>query len=591
MLYFTGQEMAAEQIKTHLALMKDATLAKANQFEAGKHWERLRRVVLSEKINKRHEPECSIENLRALQRKCREKKRRLNTILEKATEDARKALEKAELKAEHASTSYKEVVSDMKRRMIISEHSKAVEKVFEGTQYELGGRKTIKKVADGLGLIRQIEAQHDRIKARRNKLKTITKERSSLKNGGQCLGRENLEEIKRETKKTSKKRKTIKTKKTEKKIKGSKESKQLRKKESHGNVKDHSEDKITKMADDDADDVLNDTRNIQYEAHEKMTSQNSLQDAIYKHRGGRKKIWGEMLPRVIETEVNAVVHWGLHKAHEMGHSFRNTQDKRNLKNSLVNSFSKTASIECISQYIGKKQQKKRQSINELEDLKIESKKQGDPLSVLEPEINEVARQKSKDWLGSYDTSMSISSESMSRKHSSPALHNRYGESVYCDSTISSFTMNGSLKWNAFQRDKRSVNEIHEALKEFGLDAEAVELEDSIGRISEVEKDLKDKLKEVKKAMHEEMRRLKMQENEELKIKKMKLAYARFKKKEKEEREREELLRKLREEAEKRKLINRKFHKEIMLLEIENNLSRNYNFSYFTRFERQNFGNQ
>ena len=179
----------------------------------------------------------------------------------------------------------------------------------------------------------------------------------------------------------------------------------------------------------------------------------------------------------------------------------------------------------------------------------------------------------------FETTTSASSPS--GRSMSPFKRSSKRDSGYCESTLSSLVLTGTYSWTFNQNSEKDIKEILNGLRETGLDAKADEFEDTLANILEIQKSLKNDLKDIKKSIEDEKIRQRNKEREAIKIRKMKTAYERFKEKERERREFEELQRLLREEAKRRLERHRKLHRERMMLAIENNISRQYKFSYFS----------
>ena len=634
--------------KTQVSLSKEASSANSDNFEESKHWERLRRVVLSKRVVTNLEIKRSIEKWKVQQRKFKEKKRKLQGLLEKAIEDARGVLEKAELRAEHADTRYKEIVSDAKRKIVISEHSKMVEKAFEETRGHLNSNTSSQTVANGHRLIRKMEAQHDRIRARKNRLRSITKERSKSEmeglqegaemednsassegNGSGTVGDDNRRQKKHKRKMN--------------KIRQELESETGVEHVGLGGVKKGLESSAKQMSvsvwENGGKEVGRKSEFASAGPFEALRKDSLHCSNEAQRRATCKSIYGEKLPRVSEIELgvggnvqsdeDCIFEISLgyeeltqrNRGEWRGHNSRGKGEKGTRRGKKVPGRLKYDNTE--SDFVsngpevnaendgGVKQQqqansgtsgyeKEKDHSFDLKDLhnnfkasgKIpaspnaqgqrhlthrDSKCESDNSGATHKLIKRLSKDKSEQV---FEKSMSMSSEGSCRKESFQHLRNRYRDSLYYESTVSS--LNFSLSWVSPRTDKKNVDEIQEALQELGLDAEAAEFDESLGRIAESQRNLREKLKEARRALEEEKRRLVVLEKEEMKIQKMRLCYDRFKKKEKEEREREELKRKLREEKERQIVRNKRLHRERMLLAIGNGLSRNYNFSYFTR---------
>ena len=174
-----------------------------------------------------------------------------------------------------------------------------------------------------------------------------------------------------------------------------------------------------------------------------------------------------------------------------------------------------------------------------------------------------------------------SASSPSGTATSPFKRSSKRDSGYCESTLSSLVLTGTYSWTFNQNSEKDIKEIFNGLRETGLDARADELEDTLANILEIQKSLKHDLRDIKKSIEDEKIRQRNKEREGIKIRKMKIAYERFTEKERERREFEELQRLLREEAKRRLERHQKLHRERMMLAIDNNISRQYNFSYFS----------
>eukprot|EP00112_Aurelia_sp_Birch-Aquarium-sp1_P009303 Seg2052.3 transcript_id=Seg2052.3/GoldUCD/mRNA.D3Y31 product="hypothetical protein" protein_id=Seg2052.3/GoldUCD/D3Y31 len=164
---------------------------------------------------------------------------------------------------------------------------------------------------------------------------------------------------------------------------------------------------------------------------------------------------------------------------------------------------------------------------------------------------------------------------------SPFKRSSKRDSGYCESTLSSLVLTGTYSWSFNQNPGKGIEEIFNGLREMGLDARADELEDTLMNLLETQRSLRQEQKDTKKSIEDEKNKQRKKEREELKIRKMKTAYERFKEKERERREFEELQRLLREEAKRRLERYQKLHRERMMLAIDNNISRQYKFSYFS----------
>ena len=663
--------------ETQVGKLKDQTNKKSIICDASKHWERLRLVVLPDRGVTNHETVGIIDEWKAEQQKVKERKRKLKAMLEKSIEEARKAIEKAELKSEQADTNYKEVVTNMKRKIIISEHSKMVEKVFEEARKDPYHAKSKNRVANGVGLIRQMEAEHDRIKARRNKLKKLTKEKTKMAQEGDLsndrLGEQGLPfKQDRTEQKTQNNEKTRRRKKKESKIKQnhSKEnstketecalndSKRRSRHETAENMqlltevnvqKNRKSIKSEETKQDETSINSEETKQDEASIKSAETKQDdtstcgNLQGVKKRSKKIRIKNLRRNLPSVYEIEADNGEEdpYGAEYNHKKGSSDEKKIATYNMQNreeqqiqlsekSEKNSQGYTTATETsvtttdsdshglddtenVSYNMPSVAPQNKQEIAESQeaedavcdlDLKQiensiklrrsihtkskthESNYPSLTRSTLESEnswsyatqTGTITREKSK---AVSENTMSISSEGMSGRGSSPHTHYGYRDSFYCDSMISSQITTSNFAWITPHKEAKSTSEIHDTLRELGLEIEAMEFEESIEKFREIRQVLRDKLEDVKNALNEEKNRLKLEEKEKFKIKKMRIAYARLKKREKERREREELKQKLREEAERKIQQNRKLQKERMLLAIENNISRSYNYSYFT----------
>eukprot|EP00795_Rhopilema_esculentum_P012520 gene12520-3205_t len=163
------REGAAMEIKrTQSSVSGDSVKIRAN-----KCWDILRQTVLSTYITSKI-TSSELAVWRTTQHEAKEEEQKLKFMLNKTVEAARKTLEKVELKADRVSANYMEYFSDLKLKITISEHSKNIEKAFAEGSWQRDRKTSVTKFASGFGLVRQMEANHDRIMARRKQLSKIT---------------------------------------------------------------------------------------------------------------------------------------------------------------------------------------------------------------------------------------------------------------------------------------------------------------------------------------------------------------------------------------------------------------------------------
>ncbi len=150
----------------------------------------------------------------------------------------------------------------------------------------------------------------------------------------------------------------------------------------------------------------------------------------------------------------------------------------------------------------------------------------------------------------------------------------------CGSRLSPFkklTLTGSSTVN---KSTRGTHEIIKAFRDLNLSTKADDLEKKLLEMQKSFSKLRDSIKEARKEAEMALEDLKQREREYARIRKMKIAYKRYKQKEKARQLRIEMQKRMKIEREKRMIINRKLHEERFKLALENNISRQYNFSYF-----------
>ena len=147
-------------------------------LKAKKRWDILRRAILSNYDTSENSEVDTLPALKKRARKTREQKRRIQAKLTTIIETAREELETAELKAEKVTTTYKEVVTDLRRKITIAEHRKIIENAFAGGKSIEERKMSVNDVAQGMRIVRKMEATHDRIRARKNYLKKMANKRS-----------------------------------------------------------------------------------------------------------------------------------------------------------------------------------------------------------------------------------------------------------------------------------------------------------------------------------------------------------------------------------------------------------------------------
>ena len=621
-----------------ILLIKELQTEKIDHIDAKKHWERLRRAILSNCGTRSCENGSVIHDLKVQKKSIKKKKCCLRKSFEKSIQDARSALENAELKSEHANTIHKKEVTDMKRKMVISEHSKMIEKAFEEGRHDAGRKPSIDLVANSLRLIRKMEAQHDRLRARKMRLKeaarkTMKKKKRENKNNE---NREQRMEIDNDEQQED----------IEMEWQGNEEDKQ---EDEEGNCKKGNEITLnnneTKM---EYIEVLTTESNSGELKGQAYTSdlpnlgktkwiemKRAMKRVKASQRYERRTNAREKLPSVFETETDNIetaegneaelidgLHGHQNECREVALSNGDKQNEtklpllngtsktlpknkmkskntsqynsqsndynlpdihnRNIENTTESSYGEdTSGLNYFNQNVTKN--------NRSSSITMKTNKETNsfPRLVKTGEYSQLSSESLraeniKDLRSSYEDTMPPSDWSTSDKVSPLAAQYKNRDMSFSDSLWSSLTRNSSLDLATTYNRKRSVGEIYNALRDVGLDAKAAELDELLKNMIEDEQYLEEKLNDVKKALQKETERIKMAEKEDLKIAKMKLQYHRYKKREEERRKKEELKQKLKKEAEKKIQKQRKLYREMVMLAMENSISRNYNFSYFTR---------
>ena len=585
--------------------------------DARKRWERLRHVVLSDTGTTSCTSDVAIQELTVQQQDIKKRKRQLKLMFEKSIEDAEKILAKAELKTEHTNTSHKKEVTNMKRKVIISEHSKIIEKVFEDVRQDVNRKISIDRVASSLRLVRKMEAHHDRLRARKLRLKEMAKEKMKTeknKQGEDGLGEQEMTPDDKGGRMMDKDKEELIWK---------AHNSNLEQGINKENEKNHGRrmlDSLERMQEPKRDENDNGSGNMNNaESHtnkinirltsaterqgyghvtkgaERLPSLFEIEDQNENKAGGalaeifQVHKWEQIQPNVTKLSEGTLPmvsqlsnkssndklnsrKFARNNEHSLKYKFCQTKDRKT--RNTVGSMNKgnVGDIDDFSQNEIKNRTRPGKSLVTVSQMQGESfpnlvKKQDNTKA----NGSSLTRERSNAMQGPYETAMQPSSEKR-RTY-------RFRDTSYSESTRSSFTIN-SLDWASSHNNRRSADEIYRALFDAGLENDAEELQKSLTTITDEQQELQDKLQEVQRAHQNEIEKRKRKKKEQLRIKKMKLAYHEYKKKEKERREREELQQKLKEEAEKRIQKYRKLYREMVLLAMENSLSRNYNFSYF-----------
>ena len=617
-----------------IQLLKESQTVRIEYSDAKQHWERLRRAILSNCGPSSCDNGSVIHDLKAQKKSIKKKKSYLRKSFEKSIQDARRALENAELKSEHATTTHKKEMTNMKRKIVISEHSKMIEKAFEEGKHDAGRKPSIDQVANSLRLIRKMEAQHDRLRARKMRLKEAAREtmkKKKRKENEKNEHRKQRMEIDNDEQLED----------TEMQWQGNEGEKQGAE---EGNCMmgneialNNNEKKVKRMhastTEQNSDELqgqgyLSDLPNLGQTKWIEM--KRALKRVKTSQRYERITNVREKLPSVFETETDnmetaegneAELIDGI-QSHRYGYreTVLSNGDKTNeTKLPLLNGTSKNLSknkIECKNTiqndyilpdihnrktenmtecsygedtsgviYFNQSETKNNRSMSAIMKTNREAtsfprlvKTRDSPLL-----SSEILREENiKGLKGSYEGTMLPNDWGTSEKVSPLAIQYKNRDVSFSESLWSSLTRNSSLDLTNTYNRKRSVGEIYNGLRDVGLDAKAAELDQSLKDMIEDEQYLEDELHDVKKALQKEAERIKMAEKEALKIAKMRLQYHRYKKREEERRKKEELKRKLKKEAEKKIQKQRKLYREMVMLAMENSISRSYNFSYFTR---------
>ena len=151
-----------------------------------------------------------------------------------------------------------------------------------------------------------------------------------------------------------------------------------------------------------------------------------------------------------------------------------------------------------------------------------------------------------------------------------------------ESTISSLAAFAMQSWSTNKGKIRGVNEIINGFRDLGLYTKADELEENLFKMQDKQFSLRKTFNEAKRLAEMAKQRAKECERQLARMQKTRLAFLRYMKTEKKRQEREAAKKRLREQKEKRIAANIKMHEERLKLAIANRISRQYNFSYFSR---------
>ena len=603
---------------------RESPTKKMMHFDARKHWKRLQRAVLSDRGTMPRENDATVRELKAEQQDIIKKKGQLKAMFEKSIQDAKKALAKAELKSEHTSTSHKKEVTNLKRKMIISEHSKIIEKVFEEGRQDANRTKSTEQMANSLRLIRKVEAQHDRLRARKLRLKKMAREKLKVKKRDERVDEGSMMQMDGDEMQWWRNSKNKLRQQIGKEDEETQDNSLLNNPErGYKNIEestvDTNDEEYTKsksilMENDDVD-INSSSRNVkERQRYNRIANGKGILPSVFETEVDDSEVKDEadaeimhidklqmygrestrpnvsrkndstlpLLKRIPKKLSDNRMEFITAAEYDLGHNIPHVNNR--YKDSTLESLYKE-DAEDFNEF-HQKQMKK--SIKSNTHVHLKSKTEGTSLPQLvkkpgntKSSFDDFIKRDSNNVMKRLnETTMQASSEKIPEKIGQSIMQYRYRDTSFCESTWSSLTLNSSLEWASSRNHQRSVDDIYKTLCDVGLNINAAALEYSLRTIIEEQQVLQEKLQEVKDALAKEKERKKLEEKEILKIKKMKKAYYRYKKQEKERREREELKRKLQEEAQRRIEKHRKLYKEMMLLAMENNLSRNYNFSYF-----------
>ena len=636
------------------------------KIRANKCWDILRQTVLSTYIAS----EITSSELavwRTTQNEAKEEEQKLKFILNKTVEAARKTLEKVELKADRVSANYMEYFSDLKLKITISEHSKNIEKAFADGSWQRDRKTSVTKFASSFGLVRQMEANHDRIMARRKQLSKISiqkttqadkstkvesttwaselkgkrstrrrtsenkkrrkQQRLQLKDlsKGKNLGEnEELEDCNskisnaQSTNKRDIRYSTLGGRDVESNYLGKKRNNKLfqgnSSEERYYNTKT-GENAMSKTALSCLTEVKNDDDEDEGKEnpcgglHQKKETniKNVERENPNRHPNSRTRNSEEVNGFLNNCKINKEMAVSMQKNSHTStppNSYINKGTKENCMSNFGMSYTRKGTLNTIddesdgetnksqlsTSYLVEDEDPSRRDTMIIKKFSPKERRQamqavGDISVQSESEMQLQCAKDSPDIFidsqGRYEVINSRKTEprKSSQKPLKPFLKR---DSGYFDSTMSSMTV--ASTW-ANRDKKRNVTDIADALREHGHEEKASEFEGALALIRAAQQEMRRRLNATRIMIEEEKRKLKLVEHERLKIKGMKVTYERLKEIEKERRKQEELKRAQREEAERRRHINLQFHKERQLLAIENRLSRNFKFSYFSNINK------
>eukprot|EP00794_Sanderia_malayensis_P005500 gene5500-6185_t len=567
------------------------------------YWEWLRYAVLPNypvKEVKKLEWNLTEVILKDKEKKYRRERKKLQGKWEKILEAAKTDLDREELKLEQENTSYQEVVANMKRKITITEHSKTVDNLFKNDLFynnDTGAGDESNIMAKGMRNLRKIEAVNDRLKARKNYLDMKYKKKNSVDS---CTKEENL--IKPNNLNKKNKKKWVEDKNVKKSI-DKKETKKKRKKErKEGYQTTHTIDGLELKNEEyiSEEDALNEEMLEEKNKDEEKGQDDNNEDYYHKYfiaeeRTGKNGRCDrrENLQRKIPQRKSAIFLFHPSEMRKYEQEYVNNADLQLPKifqedtktvDARIKIFNKEENSAITLPSLREEIEEESCEIHLERQIKIEIRKKAD---LFYPEVSEDMRASSSCVREVKKTELQqqakISVTRMDDKNnniSTPVKKLSSQTESPTKSIISPLRKLTSTTSGSMDKSARGVNEIIKTFEDLNFACKADELERKHHEVQEELLKLREALNEDRKKADKMKELLKEREKEYAKIHKLKIAYQKYKHKERERQLRIEMQKKIQIAQEKKMALNRKLHEERCKLKLQNRISRQYNFSYF-----------